>query len=28
VKNHISEIFKVLNATNRTQVAQLSADAE
>ena len=28
VKNHISEIFKVLNATNRTQVAQLNADAE
>jgi DNA-binding NarL/FixJ family response regulator len=28
VKNHISGIFKVLNATNRTQVARLSRDSE
>jgi DNA-binding NarL/FixJ family response regulator len=28
VKNHITEIFKVLNATNRTQVAQLGHDVE
>lgn len=28
VKNHITEIFRVLNATNRTQAAQFSAEAE
>jgi len=28
VKNHITEIFKLLNATNRTQAAQLNFEAE
>jgi DNA-binding NarL/FixJ family response regulator len=27
VKNHITEIFKALNATNRTQAAQINSDA-
>jgi DNA-binding NarL/FixJ family response regulator len=28
VKNHITEIFRALKATNRTQAAQLRSDAE